>query len=52
MSWIYHFLSAGAVAAALGTAEIIAAVLIALRPLWPTVSAAGSAMAVVLFLGT
>ena len=52
MSWIYHFLSAGAVAAALGTAEIIAAVLIALRPLWPKVSAVGSAMAVVLFLGT
>jgi uncharacterized membrane protein YkgB len=52
MSWIYHFLSFGAVAAALGTAEIIAAVLIALRPLWPTVSAVGSAMAVVLFLGT
>jgi uncharacterized membrane protein YkgB len=52
MSWIYHFLSAGAVAAVLGTAEIIAAVLIALRPLWPKVSAVGSAMAVVLFLGT
>src|SRR6201993_2263676 len=48
MSWIYHFLSGGAVAAALGTTEIIAAVLIALRPLWPKVSAVGSAMAVVL----
>ena len=52
MWWIYDFLSVGAVAAALGTAEIIAAVLIALRPLWPTISAVGSAMAVVLFLGT
>ena len=52
MSWIYDFLSVGAVAAALGTAEIIAAALIALRPLWPTISAVGSAMAVVLFLGT
>jgi uncharacterized membrane protein YkgB len=30
---------------------IVAAVLIALRPLWPKVSAVGSAMAVVLFLG-
>ena len=52
MSWIYHFLSVGAVAAALGTAEIVAAVLIALRPWSPTMSALGSAMAVVLFLGT
>jgi uncharacterized membrane protein YkgB len=52
MSWIYDFLSVGAVASALGTAEIIAAVLIALRPVWPTISAVGSAMAVVLFLGT
>ena len=52
MSWIYDFLSVGAVAAALGTAEITAAVLIAFRPLWPTVSAVGSAIAVVLFLGT
>ena len=52
MSWIYHFMSVGAVAAALGTVEIIAAVLIALRPVWPGISAVGSAMAVVLFLGT
>ena len=52
MSWLYDFLSVGAVAKALGTTEIIAAVLIALRPVWPRVSAAGSALAVVLFLGT
>ena len=52
MSWMYHFLSVHAVAAALGTAEIVAAVLIAVRPLWPKVSAVGSAMAVVLFVGT
>ena len=52
MSWIYDILSVGAVAKALGTAEIVAAVLIALRPVWPRVSAVGSAMAVVLFLGT
>ncbi|MUL81669.1 DUF417 family protein [Mycobacterium sp. CBMA247] len=52
MSWIYHFLSAGAVAATLGSAEIVAAVLIALRPWWPRLSAVGSALAVVLFLGT
>jgi uncharacterized membrane protein YkgB len=52
MSWIYHVLSATTVARALGTMEIVAALLIALRPLWPRVSAAGSALAVVLFLGT
>ncbi|PXX09167.1 YkgB family protein [Mycolicibacterium moriokaense] len=52
MSWLYDVLSVGAVAKTLGTTEIVAAVLIALRPLWPKVSAVGSAMAVVLFLGT
>ncbi|MDT7796074.1 MAG: hypothetical protein QOD59_5515 [Mycobacterium sp.] len=52
MSWIYDVLSVGGVAKALGTTEIIAAILIALRPFWPKVSAVGSAMAVMLFLGT
>jgi uncharacterized membrane protein YkgB len=32
--------------------EIVAAVLIALRPVWLRVSAVGSALAVVLFMGT
>ena len=32
--------------------EIIAALLIAVAPLWPRVSAAGSVLAVVLFVGT
>ena len=52
MSWIYDVFSVTTVARGLGTMEIVAAVLIALRPLWPRVSAAGSALAVVLFLGT
>lgn len=52
MSWVYDAFSATFVARALGTMEIVAALLIALRPLWPRVSAAGSALAVVLFLGT
>lgn len=52
MSWIYHILPVGVVASSLGTAEIVAAVLIALRPWWPTLSAVGSAMAIGLFLGT
>src|ERR1700751_4027353 len=52
MSWIYHVFSATTVARGLGTMEIVAALLIALRPWWPRASAVGSALAVVLFLGT
>ena len=52
MSWIYDYLSVTAVARGLGTMEIVAALLIALRPLWPRASAIGSALAVMLFLGT
>ena len=52
MSWLYHIFSVGALAAALGTVEIISALLIALRPWWPRVSAVGSAVGVLLFLGT
>lgn len=52
MSWVYDVFSATFVARALGTMEIVAAVLISVRPLWPRASAAGSALAVVLFLGT
>src|ERR1700748_2979967 len=52
MNWIYDLVSVTTVARGLGTMEIVAALLIALRPVWPRVSAAGSALAVVLFLGT
>jgi reactive chlorine resistance protein C len=52
MSWFYSILSVRALAATLGSLEIIAAVLIALRILSPRLSAVGSAMAIVLFLGT
>lgn len=52
MGWIYDVLSVTAVARLLGTMEIVAAVLIALRPVWPRGSAVGGALAVVLFLGT
>lgn len=52
MSWIYDVLSATAVARGLGTVEIVAALLIAFRPVWPRASAVGSALAVVLFVGT
>ena len=52
MSWIYDVFSVTTVARGLGTMEIVAALLIALRPVWPRASAAGSALAVVLFIGT
>jgi uncharacterized membrane protein YkgB len=65
MSWMYHVFSVTTVARGLGTMEIVAALLIALGPVppraslvvallpvWPRASAAGSALAVVLFLGT
>jgi uncharacterized membrane protein YkgB len=51
-SWLYSALSVRAFAAVLGTAEITAALLIAIRPLAPRLSAVGSAMAVLLFLST
>lgn len=52
MSWVYDIFSVTTVACALGTAEVIAAILIALRPVSARASTAGSAMAVVLFVGT
>ena len=52
LSWVYDIVSVRTFAAVLGTAEIIAALLIALRPLAPRVSVPGSALAVLLFLGT
>jgi uncharacterized membrane protein YkgB len=52
LSWVYHLLSVRAFAAVAGTVEITAALLIAIRPLAPRLSAAGSAMGVLLFLST
>jgi uncharacterized membrane protein YkgB len=52
LSWLYHIFSVRALAAVLGTAEITAALLIAARPWWPRVSAAGSAFGVLLFAST
>src|ERR1700744_5044915 len=52
MSWVYHVFSVTTVARGLGTMEIVAALLIAVRPLWPRASAVGSALAVLLFVGT
>jgi uncharacterized membrane protein YkgB len=52
MSWVYDVFSANTVAWGLGTLEIVAAILISLRPLSARLSAIGSAMAIVLFCGT
>jgi uncharacterized membrane protein YkgB len=51
-SWLYHILSVRAFAAVLGSLELTAALLIAIRPRAPRLSAAGSAMAVLLFAST
>ena len=52
LSWVYHILSVRAFAAVAGTVEITAALLIAIRPLAPRLSALGSAAAVLLFVST
>src|ERR1700757_882249 len=52
MSWAYGIMSVTALSAVLGIIEIALGVLIALRPLWPIVSAIGSLLAAVMFLTT
>jgi reactive chlorine resistance protein C len=52
MSWIYHVISISAFGRFLGTAELITAVLLALKPWSPKLSVLGGALAVVFFIGT
>src|SRR5262245_62768143 len=52
MSWMYKVLSLQATSNVIGIAEITAAVLIAIRPLAPKLSAIGSVLAVFTFLTT
>lgn len=52
MSWLYQVLSVQGVSNLFGVVEIAAAVLIALRPVSAALAAAGSAMAVTMFLTT
>ncbi|MCV7421166.1 DUF417 family protein [Mycobacterium yunnanensis] len=52
MSWLYDLFSVTTLSALLGVVEVAAAVLIALAPWWPRVSAVGSAIAVGLFVAT
>ncbi len=51
-SWLYSILSVRTSAAILGSLAIVAALLIAIRPLSPRISVIGSAMGVLLFLST
>jgi uncharacterized membrane protein YkgB len=51
-SWLYSILSVRTFAAVLGSLEIVPALLIAVRPLWPRISVIGSAMGILLFLST
>lgn len=52
MSWLYQILTVSAFSNWLGVLEIAIGVMIATRPLSASVSAVGSALAAVLFLGT
>jgi uncharacterized membrane protein YkgB len=52
MSWVYDVFSVNTVARGLGTMEIVAATLIAARPVSARLCAIGSALAIVLFCGT
>ncbi|GAB2663943.1 DUF417 family protein [Saccharopolyspora gloriosae] len=52
MAWLYEIVGVRTFAGALGVVEVGTALLIATRPLWPRASAAGSALAALLFLGT
>jgi reactive chlorine resistance protein C len=51
-SWVYGVMSVGTFSAVLGVIEIAIGLLIALRPLWPMVSAIGSLLAVGIILTT
>lgn len=52
VSWLDGVLSVQLLSSMLGTVEIIAALLVALSPWWPRWSAAGSAIATLLFVST
>jgi reactive chlorine resistance protein C len=52
MSWMYKFLSLQAASNLIGVAELSAALLIAIKPLAPKLSAIGSVLAVFTFLAT
>jgi len=52
MSWLYNFLSLQATSNLIGATELLAALLIAIKPLSAKLSAVGSAIAICTFLST
>jgi uncharacterized membrane protein YkgB len=52
MSWIYDVFSVTTFSALLGVLEVATAVLLAVKPWWPRVSAVGSVLAIGLFVAT
>jgi uncharacterized membrane protein YkgB len=52
LSWVYHLMSINTFSGLLGTAELIAAFLLAVKPWSPKLSVLGGALAVLFFLGT
>ena len=52
MGWVYRVTSVEGFSALLGVVEIAVGLLIALRPVWPTLSAVGSGLAAGTFLTT
>ena len=52
MSWVYQLFSVETFARFLGTGEILIALAIVLRPFQPRISAVGSALAALMFVGT
>ncbi|MGH3639773.1 MAG: YkgB family protein [Mycobacterium sp.] len=52
MSWVYDVFSVTTFSALLGVLEVATAVLLAVKPWWPRVSALGSVVAIGLFLAT
>ena len=52
MGWLYNFLPVYTFSALLGAFEVAAAVLVAIKPIAPKLSIAGSLMAIVLFVFT
>ncbi|HYX98167.1 MAG TPA: DUF417 family protein [Mycobacterium sp.] len=52
LSWVYHVMSISAFGRVLGTAELLTAALLALRPWYPKASVIGGALATAFFVGT
>lgn len=52
MAWMYHFLSLQGASNLIGVTELLAALLLAIKPLAPKLSAFGSVLAVCTFVAT